>query len=248
MNEIIVGRRGLGKSVLAAYEANNLNPNNIFFDPGDQFHQVDLKTADLRELREKLTDWPDDKSYSISYVPPKGNVEANWNLFAATLWDFIGQHDGAASFVLIVDEAHRLQSPQYINDWLDEWIRRSPRRERDDANPIDILQTTHAPQDLHRVSWGESDYIFLFNIFDKRALKAIDEQFQDRIPNIREIVTSLKTPKTGGREVVKIESETGQYWIITDQDSWFFDIRNRKPPANSIEAIDRELKEAYGTL
>src|SRR5271157_283209 len=208
MNIIDVGRRGLGKSVLAAHQAEHLNKNQIYFDPGNQFHRVDLKTSDVEEFAQRLENWPEDRNYVISYVAPKGNVEAYWNLFANKLWDFIGQHDGGASFVLIVDEAHRLQSPQTINDMLDEFIRRAPRRERDDRNPVDIIQTTHMPQDLNRVSWGESDYIYLFNIFDKRALKAIEEQFETKIENIREIVTNLKTPKTGGREVLEIESET----------------------------------------
>lgn len=246
MNIIDVGRRGLGKSVLAAHQARQLNPNQIYFDPGNQFHNVDLKTGNISELVERLENWPEDKPYVISYTPPRGNVEVSWDIFANHLWDFVGQHDNGASFVLIVDEAHRLQSPQSINDWLDEFIRRSPRRERNDKNPIDIIQTTHAPQDLHRVSWGESDYIYLFNIFDKRALKAIEEQFESKIENIKEIVTTLKTPKTGGREVLEIESETGNYRIITNPNEWFNDIRNPKPPQGSTEEIEREMVKTYG--
>lgn len=246
MNNIIVGRRGLGKSVLAAHQAGNLNPNQIYFDPGDQFKRVDFKTSDIHEFVERLEDWPKDQSYVISYVPPKGNVEGHWNMFANALWDFIGQHEGGASFVLIVDEAHRLQSPQVINDMLDEFIRRAPRRERDDSNPVDIIQTTHMPQDLNRVSWGESDYIYLFNIFDKRALKAIEEQFETKIENIREIVTTLKTPKTGGREVLQIESETGEYVILTEPSEWYNDIRKPKPPENDYERVEREMAKTYG--
>lgn len=246
MNILIIGRRGLGKSNLAACKAEGLNSNIIYFDPGNQFHKVDFKTSDLRELQDTLEHWPEDKAFVISYVPPRGNVEDAWNSFASVLWDFTGQHKGAASFVLVVDEAHRIQSPQQVNDWLDEFIRRAPRRERDDGNPIDIIQTTHCPQDLHRVSWAESDYVYFFNIFDKRALKAIDEQFGGKIENVVELVSNLKTPKTGGREVLEIESETGNYQIITDPDSWFCDIKNRKPPANAVEATEREIEEIYG--
>lgn len=246
MNIIDVGRRGLGKSVLAAFQADKLNRNQVYFDPGNQFHRVDLKTSDLSEFTERLESWPEDNPYVISYVPPKGNVEAYWNGFANALWSFIGQHEGGASFVLVVDEAHRLQSPQTINDMLDEFIRRAPRRERDDHNPVDIIQTTHAPQDLHRVSWGESDYIYLFNIFDKRALKAIEEQFASKIENIREIVTNLKTPKTGGREVLEIESETGSYRVIENPAEWYNNIRQPKPPQNDAEAVEREMAQTYG--
>jgi hypothetical protein len=246
MNDIIVGRRGLGKSVLADNRSSLLSPNKIFFDPGDQFQKVEFKTSNVEEFQERLEAWPDDEPFIISYVPPRGNVEANWNLFASIVWDFTGKHDRAASFVLVIDEAHRIQSPQQINDWLDEFIRRAPRRERGDNNPIDIIQTTHTPQDLHRVSWGESDYVYLFNMFDKRALKAIDEQFGQKIPNITELVMNLRTPKTGGRDVLEIESETGVHRVITDPAEWFTDIRNPNPPKSAVEAAERELEQTYG--
>lgn len=248
MNVLIIGRRGLGKSVLAKHKANELNRNQIYFDPGNQFHNVHLKTSDLDELREKLEDWPEGAPYVISYVPPRGNVELWFNQFAAVLWEFIGTHDGAASFVLIIDEAHRIQSPQIINDWLDEFIRRSPRRERGDSNPIDIIQTTHRSQDLNGVSWSESDEAYFFNVFDKRALKAIDEQYGSKIPDVTQIVSTLKTPRTGGREVLKIESETGEYEILTDPREWEVDIRKPLPPANEIEATERDLDAIYDRL
>jgi len=247
MNVLVIGRRGLGKSTLAMWKADELNGNQIYFDPGNQFQNVDLKTYDLKEFQERLENWPEDESFVISYVPPKGNVEAWWNLFASTVWDFTGVHDGASSFVLVIDEAHRIQSPQTINDNLDEFIRRSPRRERGDANPIDIIQTTHLPQDLFRVSWSESDYVYFFNVFDKRALKAIDEQYGTKIPNVTELVSNLKSPKTGGREVLEIESETGAYRIITNEAEWARNIKTRKPPENSFQAIDRNLGEIYGS-
>lgn len=241
-----IGRRGLGKTSLAGFQASQLNPNQIWFDPGNQVKYVDLKTGDVNEMKKRLEEWPEGESFTIAFTPGHGDIEAYWNRFAATLWPFVGDHKDAASFVLGVDEAHRLQSPQYLNDWLDEFIRRSPRRERGDDNPIDLIQTTHAPQDLHRVSWGESDYIYLFNIFDKRALKAIDEQFHDKIPDIKEIVTNLKTPKTGGRDVLEIESETAAYRVITDPNEWKSDIRKPKPPKDWMEATEREMAATYG--
>lgn len=246
MNILDIGRRGLGKSTLAAFQASQLNSNQLFFDPGNQFHNVAYKTGDLKELQEELEQWPDDAPVSISYVPPRGNVELWWNSFAATIWDFSGTHEGAMSYVLIIDEAHRIQSPQQINDWLDEFIRRSPRRERGDKNPIDIIQTTHLPQDLFRVSWSESDFVYFFNVFDKRALKAIDEQYGEKIPNVKELVSNLKSPRTGGREVLEIESETGQYRIITNEAEWASDIKTASPPRNTVQAVNRDLGEIYG--
>lgn len=246
MNVLDIGRRGLGKSTLADHQARQLNQNRLYFDPGNQFHNVALKLSDLKQLQEELENWSDDEPYSISYVPPRGNVEVWWNSFAGTIWDFTGTHEGASSYVLVIDEAHRIQSPQTINDWLDEFIRRSPRRERGDKNPIDIIQTTHLPQDLFRVSWSESDYVYFFNVFDKRALKAIYEQYGEKIPNVRELVSNLKTPRTGGREVLEIESETGAYRIITNEAEWASDIKTPSPPPDNVHAVNRDLEEIYG--
>jgi hypothetical protein len=158
----------------------------------------------------------------------------------------MGQHDGGASFVLIVDESHRLQSPLKIDTMLDEFIRRSPRRERNDRNPIDIIQTTHYPQDLNRVSWGESDTIYLFNVFHKNARKAIEDQFGEDVANE---VKELRTPKTGGRDVMEIDSETGQYRIIDNEDEWYYDIRS-SPKVDTVPGVrastPEELDVKYG--
>jgi len=250
MNLLDIGRRGLGKSTLAEYQARQLSSNRIYFDPGDQFDNVAYKTSDLEEFTQELEHWPEDKPIVISYVPKKGsNVEIAWNGFAHRLWEFIGKHEGALSAVVIVDESHRLQSPQKINDMLDEFIRRSPRRERGDKNPIDLIQTTHYPQDLHRVSWGESDEIWFFNVFDKRALKAIQDQFGEEIATK---VSELKTPRTGGREVMVVESETGQYRIIENPDDWYADIKvnhfEKKDDIPRLSNTGKNLEETYGRL
>jgi hypothetical protein len=249
LNILIIGRRGLGKSTLAVSEANNLNPDQIYFDPGAQFANVDFRTSDLEEFFERFESWPEDRNYRLAYVPPHGDIEAHWNIFAHRLWEFIGQHEGGASFVLIVDEAHRLQSPARIDDMLDELIRRSPRRERGDKNPVDLIQTTHYPQDLNRVSWGESDVIFLFNVFHKNARKAIEEQFG---PEVAEEVEVLRTPKTGGRDVLKVDSETGSYILLDNETEWYYDIRKPLPQPDTIPntgirpASNTELEERYG--
>lgn len=248
MNILDIGRRGLGKSTLAEFQARQLSVNRIYFDPGDQFDNVMFKTSELEEFTDVLEHWPEDKAYVIAYTPRKGsNVELAWDMFAKRLWEFIGKQEGALSAVIIVDESHRLQSPQKINDMLDEFIRRSPRRERGDKNPIDLIQTTHYPQDLHRVSWGESDEIWFFNVFAKTALKAIRDQFGDEIA---EKVSQLKTPRTGGREVMVVESETGSYRIIEDPNEWYADIKvnhyDKKDDIPRLTDTGKDLEEMYG--
>lgn len=246
-NYLIIGRRGLGKSTLAQTKANELNPNQIYFDPGNQFQSVRYKTSSLDDFFKRLEEWPEDVPFTMSYVPPKGSVEAHWHEFASRLWDFVGQHEGAASFVLIVDESHRLQSPQAIDDMLDEFIRRSPRRERNDNNPIDIIQTTHYPQDLNRTSWGESDEIYFFNVFQRNARKAIADQFGDEVA---EEIATLRTPKNGGtRDVLKVESETGAYEVIDNEQVWYSNIRVPKHMPDTAPGVRRgpgSIEEKYG--
>jgi hypothetical protein len=248
MNELIIGRRGTGKSTLARSEAAKLNTHQIFFDPGDQFENVECKIATVKQLHEQLEkDWSADGDgpVSISYVPASSAVQAEWDAFARELWDFTGTHEEAASYALVIDETHELQGSQWIDDWLARFIRRSPRRERGDPNPVDLIQTTHNPQDLNRLTFSQQDEIFIFNMFDRRALKAIADQWGEEVA---EAVKQLRTPKTGGRDVLQVEAETGEYKVLTNSEEWYTDIRVRKEPKDLSEQSHRHLEELWPTL
>lgn len=232
-NQLIIGRRGTGKSTLAEYNAGQLNAHQIYFDPGDQFQSAMRHARTVDEFRALIeedqgapdgfarSDWP----RSIAYVPISEHVEQEWDRFASMLWEYTGQHEGGASYCLVIDEAHELQSAQTINDWLARFIRRAPRRERDDRNPVDLIQTTHNPQDLNRLTFSQADQVYIFNMFDKRALKAIRDQWGDDVAAEVEV---LRTPKRGGRDLLVVDAETGKYELVDDPREWYVDIRTTK--------------------
>lgn len=249
-NKLIIGRRGTGKSTLAEYEASKLNAHQIYFDPGDQFQSAERHArtvVEFRKLIEQDQDAPDgfhgdDWPRSISYVPLSEHIEQEWDTFASVLWEYTGQHEGGASYCLVIDEAHELQSAHTINDWLARFIRRAPRREREDKNPVDLIQTTHNPQDLNRLTFSQVDEVYIFNMFDKRALKAIAEQFGDEVA---EEVKVLRTPKTGGRDVLVVEAETGEYHVIDNPREWFVDIRKQQKEPEVEQRFESNLEESF---
>lgn len=249
-NELIIGRRGLGKSTLAEYRASQLNPHQIYFDPGDQFQSAVKHARTVKDFCALLdqdhdapegfhgSDWP----RSIAYVPMSEHIEDEWDKFARALWEYTGQHEGAASYCLVIDEAHELQSAHQINDWLARFIRRSPRRERGDSNPVDLVQTTHNPQDLNRLTFSQVDHVYIFNMFDRRALKAISDQFGEEVS---EEVKALRTPKTGGRDVLVIEAETSEYRVIDNPMEWYVNIRSESREPDIDERFQTNLEETY---
>ncbi len=254
MNVLIMGRRGLGKTTLAEFIALQLNPNRAAFDPGDQYQDFAVRTSDLEEVRKEFErDWKDEP-LSLAYVPPVGpdptadQVEPFWNDFANLVWSFTGRHDGGASYSLIIDEASELQSPTYVNPWLMRFIRRAPRRERGDVNPVETIQTFHRPQDLNGIVASQVDEYYIFNMTKQRDLEVIAKEWGEEIS---QAVAHLKTPKSEppGREVLRIDAETGDWEIISEPESWYIDIR-KTPERDSPPPGWRfhHLQQQYGEL
>ena len=254
MNVLIMGRRGLGKTTLAEFIAANLNANRVAFDPGDQYLDFVVRTSDLEVVRDEFErDWKENP-LSLSYIPPVGpdptadQIEPYWNEFANLLWSFTGRHEGGASYSLIIDESSELQSPSYVNPWLMRIIRRAPRRERSDANPVETIQTFHRPQDLNGIIESQVDEFYIFNMVKQRDLEVIAKNWGD---DISEAVSKLRTPKTDppGRDVLKLDAETGEWEVITDSNLWYVDIR--KPVEKSSPPPGwrmHQLEHQYGEL
>jgi len=62
-------------------------------------------------------------------------------------------------------------------------------------------------------------------------------------------VAELRTPKTGGRDVLEVESETGKYQVIDNSDEWEENIRSAPKPKDVAPGIAKpsgSLDEKYG--
>lgn len=211
MNTLVLGRRGLGKTTLAVHLARKLNPHVIAWSPNAQFKMADYRTANLDELLDRIEDSEEDEAFFAEYIPD-GDLDTNFTIFGHQLWRY-------GDFVLIVDEANELQTFQKINPVLARYIRRAPRREKGDENPVDIIQTTHFPVDLHRVSFGLSDDAYIFRLTRELDIERIRREFGDAIA---EETMRLKTPETDppGRDVLHVNIVTRQYEVIEDSDTW----------------------------
>lgn len=246
MNILIMGRRGLGKSTLAEYLALGLNRDLVIFDANNQFKDAE-QTSDLKKVESVLSSASDDtpgdtrESFAVAFVPT-GDVENDWNAFARVIWQF-------GDYSLIVDEAHRLQKPQYVNLWLDRFIRQAPRRERNDSAPIDIIQTYHRPTDVNGIVLGLADYAYVFRTTKQRDIDWIEKEWGEELAKR---VQELRTPPIGARpsrddprDVIRVPvEEPGAYEVIEDQTSWYVDIRKkRNKDQNLAQRTMRPLSE-----
>jgi hypothetical protein len=106
-----------------------------------------------------------------------------------------------------------------------------------------MIQTTHNPQDLNRLTFSQADEVYIFNMFDRRALKAISDQWGDEIALE---VTQLRTPKRGGRDVLVVQAETGEHKVIDDPAEWYVDIRQSPKEPVLEDRMEKNFSEVYG--
>lgn len=222
MQNLVLGRRGLGKTTLAVHLAFEMNQHVVAWSPNAQFKMANFRTSSREELTDYLDDLDEERRERelIEYVPD-GDLDLDFTLFGTALWPY-------GDFVLIIDETNELQTYSRINPVLARYIRRAPSREKGDDNPIDIIQTTHFPVDLNRVSFGLSDYAYIFRLTRELDLERIGKELGEEIA---EIVKTLRTPQTDppGRDVIKVDIVTREYEIISDSDSWDMKIKREKP-------------------
>jgi hypothetical protein len=250
---LVIGRRGLGKTTLAEWRAQRFNMNAAAFDPRGQFRSYAVQTSDLKEVEKEFSrDWTREEPLSLAYRPPRviqedGSIderelENHWNKFAHLLWQFTGEDDGCASYCLIVDEAHNLQSPQSVNGWLSTFVREVPTRERHDKNPVDIIMTSHRLQDFHGSVTSQVGEIYIFNMIKPRDLKVVQDEWGE---DLAERVRSLRTPRSTppGRDVLFIDPETGESRLMDNPAEWFVNIR--KPRVDAMSKVVK-LHEKYG--
>lgn len=220
MNTLIMGRRGTGKTTLAVWKARQLNIRAIAWSPNAEYENSDLRTTDLDTLIDYIDTREDDEGYFVEYIaePP---YDDNFNEFGRRLWSF-------NDFVLIVDEASEIQSPMWMNDQLNRYIRRAPRREKGEAGPIDIVQTTHFPVDLHKVSFGLGDDAYIFNLTQRLHVDRIERELG---AEVAAAVRSARTPESSspGRDVVHINLITQKFEVMEDPEEWYVNLNPEEP-------------------
>jgi hypothetical protein len=232
INSLVIGRRGLGKSTLAEWLADQETDNKIVFDPNNQFKDALVSTSDLEEFQEHLeASENSDEPFFLAFVPV-GEVEMEWDRFAPVIWPY-------GDYALIIDESHWLQKPNYINPWLSRFMRQAPRRERDDENPVDIIMTAHRPTDINGIVLGLSDFEYIFRTTKSRDIKYLEQEFGEEIADR---VQHLRTPQSEdpGRDVIRVPVESPEdFEVLTDSREWFVNIR--KPRENSLDNVIREV-------
>lgn len=231
----IIGKRGTGKSTLALSLAREMNRRIVIWDSNNQFKNATYHVTELERLDELMQDddlWETPGGFEIAFVPHHGVKEPQFDAFASVMWQYISdvRDSGAASFAIIIDEANQLQSPNYINQWLDDFIKRTPSREKGNYNPIDVVIIAHRPQDITGDIWDNSDYVYIFFMYGRNAIAAIDKQWGDEMA---ERVKGLRVPKTGGRDVLKVDTTTGQALLIDDPELWYSGIERTNPENNA---------------
>jgi DNA helicase HerA-like ATPase len=153
----------------------------------------------------------DEESYFVEYIPD-GELDVDFSIFGRMLWKY-------GDLVLVVDEANELQSPAASNNILSRYIRRAPRREKGEADPVDIIQTSHFPVDFHKTSFGLADEAWIFRLTRERDIQRIRNELGD---DVADAVMETRTPEMmpPGRDVVHVNIVTREFEVVTDSDSW----------------------------
>jgi hypothetical protein len=179
-----------------------------------------LRTQSIDELFDEFDDVEDNDQWVAEYVPPGRDLDEEFKAFGNALW-------GWGNFTFIIDESSEIQSPGQVNPVLAQYMRRCPRREKGDKNPVDVIQTTHFPVDLNKVSIGLADEAYIFKLTRERDYFRVRTEFGEQVATA---VSQLKTPESypPGREVVKVNVDTGEFFIMTDPEQWHVEMRKPK--------------------
>jgi hypothetical protein len=196
----------------------------IIFDPNCQFKQVGLIVYDLEELQDAL----DDGIEIVVYQPSSTNVQQSWDEFAEVMWP-------KGNYVLIIDEAHNIQKPNYVNPWLDKFTRQAPT-DADAPYTVHIIETMHRPQDACGLVLSQATHYVFFRTTHPRDLDVIEERCG---LEVREAVQQID-----GRVFVLYDVDSEKYNIIQDSNSWYVNLRNPNERSKQNAGTDGRRKES----
>ena len=196
MNGLFFGKRKRGKSTLSYHVALGLGLTVSIFDTNRQFKQSpESVVSDGGDLEALLHGGSE-----LVIFRPGLDVRADFERFASTLWNW-------RDLVILLDENSRLQGGNWLNPWLDDFIRRS------DSETVHLLQTLHRPSDAANICRALASDWFIFQTTQPASLAAIADQCGGEVA---EKVTSL-----GVHEYVHYNDDSETWELVTDAASWF---------------------------
>ena len=144
------------------------------------------------------------KQTLIVYRPDQDNVEEDFRAFCDIIWPL-------TNYILIIDEAHWLQSPQWAHPSLEKYVRMA------DPYGVDLIQVAHAPADM----WGRarslaSDW-YIFLTTRPADLDAIALQCGEDVSD--EVV------RLGQHDYLHWNADAHTSETVKDPTAWFIDIK-----------------------
>lgn len=213
MNSLYLGRRQHGKTTLSLHHAQlrqeSFGRGILAFDINSQIHVYPEYTVtgldQLEELLEKKPSVIIYRPFEVNYIPSKKDeLENQFSMFARMIWPL-------TNFVLIVDEAHWLQSANSCEPGLAAFVRQS------DPQGIDLFQSAHAPADMWTRARGLASDWNIFRLTRESDLEAIESECGSEV---REIVSQL--PKY---QYVHYNADDGIFEVVKDSESWHIKTR-----------------------
>ena len=183
-----------------------------------EIHRKSGKGIVVYDLNSQVTAWPEcvltdlesltlaleAKQPLVIYRPDQDNVDDDFKAFSDILWPL-------TNYILIIDEAHWLQSPGWAHPCLAKYVRMA------DPYGVDLIQVAHAPADL----WGRarslaSDW-YIFLTTRPADLDAIELQCGEEI--------RLEVSRLGLHDYIHWNADAHTTEIVTDSSLWYVDIK-----------------------
>lgn len=211
---MILGKRQQGKSTLSFVLATEAHDRVLIFDPSGNFPLVKrIRTEDVGEWL--VSHREPEPGVSNHYARVSGNwktseMPAEFEAFSEQIFhDDIFEHN----LSVIVDEAHILQGPNYVDPCLDRMQRKIPA----DST---LIETTHRIVDTDVNTRYHVNVFFFFYTDLPREIKKYREDFGD----VAEAIQKLKP-----HEVIEWKRPQGNApeWEVWDNpEEWYIDLKN----------------------
>lgn len=135
----------------------------------------------------------------------KSELEFDFSEFSRVVWPY-------TNYVLIVDEAHWLQSAAACEPALAGFVRMS------DPSGIDLFQTAHAPADMWARARSLASDWYLFRMTRTADLEAVELQCGEEV---REKVKTL-----GPHDYLHFDMDNDKWEINADPASWYVNVKS----------------------